>query len=58
MIKSEDLSASETSIVVRLTDIESLYRELSEIRATQWKMTSILVGFMILQTSWFLIGIS
>lgn len=38
--------------------IDSVYRELSEIRATQWKMTAILVGFMILQTSWILIEIS
>jgi len=38
--------------------IDSVYRELSEIHATQWKMTAILVAFMIVQTSWILIEIS
>jgi hypothetical protein len=38
--------------------IDSLYRELSEIHATQWKMTAILVAFMIVQTSWIMIEIS
>ena len=38
--------------------IDSVYRELSGIRATQWKMTAILVAFMIVQTAWILIEIS